>query len=80
MTDEPDTRSIAERMVAVMRDVGAIAKNQTADAGQYKYRFRGIDQVMNAMHPALVEHGVIILPEVRSIDTRTFGPSIRPRV
>ena len=64
-----DTRTIAERMAAVMADVGAIGKNDTAGTGSFSYPFRGIDQVMNALHPVLVKHGVFLLPDVRHVET-----------
>lgn len=54
----------------VMRDVGAIGKGQR-NADQ-NFMFRGIDDVMNALQPALIRNGVFILPEVleRSTEAR----------
>lgn len=47
---------------AVMSDVGAVGKN---DVNQFdKYRFRGIDAVMNALSPAMVKNKVFVIPEV----------------
>lgn len=47
---------------AVMSDVGAVGKN---DVNQFdKYRFRGIDAVMNALSPAMVKNHVFVIPEV----------------
>jgi len=62
--------TVQEAMVAVMASVGAIGKGRQAPAEAGGYRFRGIDEVLNALHPALVEHGVIVTPEVleRSVD------------
>lgn len=40
----------------VMADIGAIAKSKKNEA--QGYIFRGIDDVLNALHPALVAHGV----------------------
>ncbi|WP_309247530.1 ERF family protein [Nocardia terpenica] len=47
----------------VMCDVGAVRKDQKNTA--QKFSFRGVDQVVNAVAPALREHGVIVAP-VRS--------------
>ena len=48
----------------VMNDVQKVAKNQTADMGRGgSYQFRGVDAVVNAVGPALREHGVIVLPK-----------------
>lgn len=47
---------------AVMKACGPIAK-ESYNQGQ-RFNFRGIDAVMNALHPLLAEHGVLVLPEV----------------
>lgn len=55
----------------VMADVGAVAKTKTNS--QQGFKFRGIDDVMTALHPALAKHGVIVVPDVeeRLEDVRT---------
>lgn len=53
---------IGTALAAIMRDVGAIGKD-SVNQGQ-GFRFRGIDAVMDALHPVFAKHGVIILPEV----------------
>ena len=53
---------IYEAIAAVMADVGAVGKDATNTFDKYKYR--SIDAVMNAMHPAMVKHGVFVTPEV----------------
>lgn len=58
--------SIHEAMAAVMADVGAVGKGGWNE--QQKYAFRGIDQFMTAVHPAMVKHGVFVCPEVLSND------------
>lgn len=53
---------IYKQIVKVMEDVGAIGKT---DKNEYdKYMFRGIDAVMNALHPAMVKNGIFVIPEV----------------
>lgn len=58
--------TIQESLVKVMRSVLAIRKTERNNHGGYS--FRGIDAVVNAVGPALREHGVIVVPNVRSFD------------
>ena len=53
---------IIKRITAIMADVGHIGKDCRNQ--QQGFMFRGIDQVMNTMHPLLAKHGVVIIPEV----------------
>jgi hypothetical protein len=46
----------------VMQDIGAIGKDR--ENKQQGYKFRGIEDMYNAAHPALVKHGVFCAPEV----------------
>lgn len=56
-----DTPKIFEAIANVMDDVGAVGKNKKS---QQNYNFRGIDDVMNALNPALIKHKVFIVPEI----------------
>lgn len=49
-------------ILGVMADVGFVGKDQYNKTQNYK--FRGIDDVMNALHPAMVKNGVLLVPEV----------------
>lgn len=62
MTKSTDTRSIAERLHAVMVAVSHVAKKDVNN--HQKFNFRGIDAVVNAVGPAFRAEGVVILPEV----------------
>jgi hypothetical protein len=53
---------IHARMVAVMRDLGAIGKDKNNAAQGFKYR--GIDDVYNAINPVLARHGVYMTAEI----------------
>ena len=53
---------IYEAMAAVMEDCGAVTKDSTNQKQKYKYR--GIDSVMNALNPALRKNKVFVVPEV----------------
>ena len=56
------TGLIYKKMSLVMSDVGFVGKNQKNTAQGFK--FRGIDDMINALYPALVKHGVFMAPEV----------------
>lgn len=55
---------IYAKMAAVMKDIGAVGKDQKNTVQGFK--FRGIDQFVNALHPALTKHGVFMTTEVLS--------------
>lgn len=57
-----ETRLIYKKMNEVMKDIGAVTKNQKNTAQGFK--FRGIDQFVNALYPALCKHGVFMAPAV----------------
>lgn len=57
---------IFKKMSDVMKDVGPVTKDQKNTSQNYK--FRGVDQFVNALHPALIKHGVFMTPRV--IDMR----------
>ena len=52
--------SIHKAINGVMSEIGAIEKNKQ----QQGFKYRGIDDVMNALQPLLVKHGVFIVPEI----------------
>lgn len=57
----------------VAADIGAIAKNQKVQAGPAKFNFRGVDDVLNAIHEPLVTHGVSIVPTGFEVLDQTVG-------
>ena len=61
---------IEAKLIQVMKDLGAIGKEQRNT--NQNYMFRGIDDLYNALSPVLVRHGVIIVPEVLNVDSGTF--------
>jgi hypothetical protein len=67
----PDRPLIYARMAAVMRDVGAVGKNRRAD----RYQFRGVDDVMQALQPVLVKHGVVAIPTVLERESSEYKTS-----
>ncbi|MFC9768358.1 ERF family protein [Rhodococcus jostii] len=67
MTGHP---TVYEAFVQVMADVQGIAKKDQNT--QQRFHFRGIDAVMNAVGPALREHGVVIIPQALNISTERY--------
>lgn len=71
MTDTP-TPTVFEAWSAVMHDLREIRKDDSGDG--VKYRFRGVDTVMNAVGPLLRKHRVVVTPtEVTDLDIRPFS-------
>jgi hypothetical protein len=63
---ETKVMSIAQALNEVMKEVGAVKKNdRNASQG---FNFRGIDAVVNAVSPALQKHGVIVVPSVEDYE------------
>ena len=59
-------KAIHSQLVDAMRLVGAIGKDSSAPAQMGGYRFRGIDALLNQLHPALITVGVHVVPELLS--------------
>ncbi len=58
---------------AVAKDMAATGISKDRKNAQQGFNFRGIDQVYNALAPALVAHGLLILPRIteRTVTERT---------
>jgi hypothetical protein len=56
------SKTVQEAWAAVMADVQSLGKNQAVTSGPARFRFRGVDDVMNAVGPALRTHGVSVMP------------------
>jgi hypothetical protein len=55
---------ISKKILLILQEVDAIAKSKTNT--QQNYKFRGIDDMYNALHPLFSKHGVYITSEVLS--------------
>lgn len=53
---------IHQKMIAVLRDIGAISKDRTNQ--QQGFKFRGIDQFMNECHVHFAKHGIFMTTHV----------------
>lgn len=57
---------IYQAIIGVMADIGAIGKDKKN--AQQGFKYRGVDDVMNALQPVMVKHGLFVVPEI--IDQR----------
>lgn len=55
-------QNIYQAIAAIMKETEAVGKDKVNKTQNFKYR--GIDQVMNAYNPILAKNGVFIVPEV----------------
>lgn len=53
---------IYSAIIGVMTDIGAIGKNKRN--AQQGFTYRGVDDVMNALQPAMVKHQIFVVPTV----------------
>lgn len=62
-----DGKLIFKKMALILGEISSVGKNSTNSAQGYK--FRGIDDMVNATHVALKKHGVFITTDVVSKDS-----------
>lgn len=65
---------IYSKIIAVMKEIKAIGKNQT-DAEKF-FSFRGIDDIANGLHPLFQNHGIFMTTEVLSHQTNAVGKTV----
>ena len=62
--------TVNQALLAVMEDVRAVRKSERNS--QQGFMFRGIDNVINAVGPALRKHGVIVVPDAQDCHIEAF--------
>ena len=62
VSEVTEKKNIFESIQAVMGEIGVVGK--TSKNAQQGFMYRGIDAVMNALQPALIKHGVFVVPEI----------------
>lgn len=72
-TIDADTPPVHVAWARVMADVQGIAKRDRNQA--QNFNFRGIDAVMNAVGPALRDHGVVVIPTDVVTNSRDIATS-----
>lgn len=66
-TAQPAVPAIYQALKSINEKVGAILKSR--ENTQQKYKFRGIDEVYNEVHPLFAEHAILL--NTRVLDRRT---------
>lgn len=59
---------IYKQIAEIMAEIPSIGKDRNAGSGGFSYKFRGIDEVYNALHPLLAKHKVFPTPEVLEVE------------
>lgn len=63
--------NIYESIAAIQADVDFIGKDKQT-TGQTSYKYRGVDQVLNTLHPLFAKHKVFAVPEVIEVLNREW--------
>lgn len=75
-----EMRMIYKAIAGVMEDIGAVGKEKEFRSNQGSYKFRGIDDVMNALHPSMVKNKIFVVPvileQIREVRTSKTGISM----
>ena len=53
---------ITKSLCAITAEVGSIGKTKKNE--QQGFKFRGVDDLMNTLHPLFAKYGIIVVPEV----------------
>ena len=53
---------IYQAIISAMSDIGVIGKEKKN--AQQGFKYRGVDDVMNALQPVMVQHGLFVVPEI----------------
>ena len=75
----PSTKpDIQTALAAVMSKLPGIGRDQNAAPGQGGYAYRGIEAITRHVQPLFAEHGVIVVPAVRTVDVKDITVANRP--
>ncbi len=76
MTSENTPPLIYAAMAKTLADIAPVGKDKFFDSPAAKFNFRGIDDVINAVNPALAKNGIFVAPElleIERLDATTSG-------
>lgn len=71
MTEEQKPSNIYNCLGLIIEEMDAIGKTQRNT--QQNFRFRGIDDVYNSLHPLMAKHGVVCLPSIKKVELSVPG-------
>ena len=55
--------TVHQAIAAAAAEIGAVGKDSKMQAGPAKYNYRGIDDLVDAVHPIIAAHGVTFAPD-----------------
>jgi hypothetical protein len=65
---DPNDDTMWVRFARTLAGVGAIVKDQTADAGTYTYRYADVNQILHMIKPVLLTHDLTVSQPVDIVD------------
>ena len=68
MDNQPETPRIYANLLGASTDLGVEGIAKTRRNQTQNYNFRGIDEVLNAMSPALVKNKIVVVPRMTQRD------------
>lgn len=71
-------KSVQQALAAVMKQLPAIGRDQQAAQGQGGYSYRGIESITKHVQPLLAQQGVLIIPQVQSMEVKDITVANRP--
>lgn len=75
-----EEKKIYKAIAGVMEAIGVVSKEKEYKSNQGSYKFRGIDDVMNALHPAMVKNKIFVVPvileQIRETRTSRSGTAM----
>ena len=72
MCDQPQPTGIYQAMAEILAEIPSIGKdNKNKEQG---FKYRGIDDVYNALHPLLAKHKVFMPPQCSPGPAKTARP------
>lgn len=63
-----ESKLIYKKMADILKEIGSIPKNRTNTQG-FTFKFRGIDDFQNSLHPLLAKHEVFMAPRATKYET-----------
>jgi hypothetical protein len=61
-TTTPEPVNVAQAIAAVTAEIGPIGKDSVNE--QQRFKYRGVDALVNHLNPVLAKHGVVVVPSV----------------
>lgn len=71
MTEQQEKPMIYSSMAKILAEVDSVSKGKTS-VGKFSFKYRGIDDVMNALHSAFAAHCVFMTQEILEHSTEVI--------